>query len=158
MTTHAYRPGPVGSLADVYETALREFERFLSEIPDTTFTEILDPSVEEDFRSVRNIVAHVVRSGYVYADHIRKRFGEETGRHNFSFDTVAGGITELERMFRYTLDSLDKKWHLTDDDLLGTIIKTSWTTYDLEALLEHAIVHVMRHRRQSEKLLYSAGR
>ena len=158
MTHHSYRPGPVGSLADVYETTLGEFERFLSEIPDTTFTEILDPSVEEDFRSVRNIVAHVIRSGYVYADHIRKRFGEKTGQHDFSIDTVAGGIAELDRMYRYTLDSLDKKWHLTDDDLLGTIIKTSWTTYDLEALLEHAVVHVMRHRRQSEKLLYTAGR
>lgn len=148
-----YRPGPVGSLADVYETTLAEFKRFLSEIPEDRFSEVLNPAVEDDFRSVKNIVAHVVRSGYVYADHIRQRFGEESARPDFAFDTVDGGIAELDRMFRYTLDSLDKKWHLTDDDLLSTIIKTSWTTYDLEALLEHTIVHVMRHRRQIDKML-----
>ena len=156
--TKSYRPGPVGSLANVFATTLAEFKRFLSEIPEKQFSEILDPSVEEDFHSVRNIVAHVVRSGYVYADHIQKRFGETADRHDFSIETAAGGISELDRLFRYTLDSLDKKWHLTDDDLLATIIKTSWTTYDLEALLEHAIVHVMRHRRQIEKLLSAASR
>lgn len=153
-----YRPGPVGSLADVYETTLKDFQRFLSEIPEKQFSEILDPTVDNDFRSVQNIVAHVVRSGYVYADHIRKRFGEKITPHDFSFDTVPGGNAELDCMFRYTLDSLDKKWHLTDNDLLSTIIKTSWTTYDLEALLEHAIVHVMRHRRQIDKLLSAIRR
>jgi uncharacterized damage-inducible protein DinB len=145
MTHHSYRPGPVGSLADVYETTLTEFKRFLSVIPEDRFAEILNPGVEEDFRSVRNIVAHVVRSGYVYADHIRKRFGEKSGQHDFSIDAVAGGIAELEKMFHYTLDTLEGKWHLTDDDLL-------------EALLEHAIVHVMRHRRQIGKLLHMARR
>lgn len=153
-----YRPGPVGSLADVYETTLTDFKRFLSEIPEDRFSEILNPSVEEDFRSVKNIVAHVIRSGYVYADHVRRRFGEESARHVVTVDTAAAGIAELDRMFRYTLDSLEKKWHLTDDDLLNTVIKTSWTTYDLEALLEHAVVHVMRHQRQIDKLLNAAHR
>ena len=158
MIHRSYRPGPVGSLADVYETTLTDFKRFLSEIPEERFSEMLNPGVDEDFRSVRNIIAHVVRSGYVYADHIRKRFGEESSRPDFAFDSVADGIAELDRMFRYTLDSLDNKWHLTDDDLLYTVIKTSWTTYDLEALLEHAVVHLMRHRRQIQKLLDTADK
>ncbi len=41
---------------------------------------------------------------------------------------------------------------MTDKELLNTIIKTSWTTYDLEALIEHSIVHVLRHRLQIEKM------
>jgi hypothetical protein len=38
-------------------------------------------------------------------------------------------------------------------ELKNTIIKTSWTTYDLEAIIEHAIVHVLRHRLQIEKMI-----
>ena len=56
-------------------------------------------------------------------------------------------------MFKYTVDTFEDKWLLTDKELLNTIIKTSWTTYDLEAIIEHAIVHVLRHRRQIEKRL-----
>ena len=34
------------------------------------------------------------------------------------------------------------------------VIHSGWSvTYDLEQLLEHAIVHVLRHRRQIEKFL-----
>jgi hypothetical protein len=43
--------------------------------------------------------------------------------------------------------------HLTYDALMNTVIKTSWTTYDLEAIIEHAIVHILRHRLQIEKMI-----
>ena len=46
---------------------------------------------------------------------------------------------------------------LTDEELLNTIIKTSWTTYDLEALIEHSIVHILRHRLQIEKMIIKYG-
>jgi len=36
-------------------------------------------------------------------------------------------------------------------------MKTSWgENYDFEQLLEHAIVHILRHRRQIERLLKAA--
>jgi len=109
--------------------------------------------VQEDFQSVRNIVLHIVNSGYVYANHIRKRFENVITNKEVKIDSVEEAIHHLDLMFQYTVDTFEDKWLLTDDELLNTIIKTSWSTYDLEAIIEHAIVHILRHRLQIEKLI-----
>lgn len=60
-------------------------------------------------------------------------------------------------MFNCTLLMFEGKWSFTDERMLSTLMRTSWTTYDREALIEHAIVHVMRHRLRLEKLLARSG-
>lgn len=60
-------------------------------------------------------------------------------------------------MFEYTVETFEGKWLLTDDELMNTIIITSWTAYDLGAFIEHAIVHVLRHRLQIEKMIIRYG-
>ena len=60
-------------------------------------------------------------------------------------------------MFEYTVETFEDKWHLTYGELMNTIIKTSWSTYDLEAITEHAIVHILRHRLQIEKMVSKYG-
>lgn len=60
-------------------------------------------------------------------------------------------------MFEYTVKTFEDKLLLTDDELLNTIIKTSWTTNALEAIIEHAIVHILRHRLQIEKMIVRYG-
>jgi uncharacterized damage-inducible protein DinB len=148
-----YRQGAIGALTDEYEKALFELKVLLGKITNEQFTKVIDNSVEADFQSVRNIVLHIVRSGYVYANHIRNRFGNSVSKNETLINSLQEGITELDKMFTYTVDTFEDKWLLTDEDLLNTIIKTSWTTYDLEAIIEHSIVHVLRHRLQIEKLL-----
>jgi uncharacterized damage-inducible protein DinB len=148
-----YRQGAIGALTDEYEKALNELKFLFDEISSESFTIIIDNSLEEDFQSVRNIVLHIVRSGYVYANHIRKRFGNDIFKSEVMIGSIEEGITELDKMFKYTVETFEDKWLLTDDDLLNTIIKTSWTIYDLEAIIEHSIVHVLRHRLQIQKLL-----
>jgi len=147
-----YRPGAIGAMTDEYEKALNELKALLQNLSDETFTEIKNSSVEEDFQSARNITIHVVRSGYNYANYIRKRFGNQVLRHEIKIDNINEAITELDKMFQCTVDTFEDKWLLTDEVLLSTIIKTSWSTYDLEAIIEHAIVHILRHRLQIEKL------
>jgi hypothetical protein len=56
-------------------------------------------------------------------------------------------------MFEYTVETFEDKWLLTYDELMKIRIKTSWTTYDLEAIIEHGIVHILRHRLQIEKMI-----
>ena len=56
-------------------------------------------------------------------------------------------------MFRYTLETFEDKWHLTNDEMDRTLIWTSWTHYNMESLLEHAVMHIHRHRLQIEKML-----
>ena len=52
----------------------------------------------------------------------------------------------------YTVETLENKWALADEDIMNNKMKVSWgQEYDLEQLLEHAIVHILRHRRQVER-------
>jgi uncharacterized damage-inducible protein DinB len=148
-----YRQGAIGALTDEYEKALGELRDLLGTIVENRFATIIDNSVGEDFQSVRNIVLHVVRSGYVYANHIRNRFGNQVSNGEVKIETIYDGLRALDKMFQYTVETFEDKWLLSDNDLLNTIIKTSWTTYDLEAIIEHAIVHVLRHRLQIQKRL-----
>ena len=151
--TKIYRKGAIGALTDEYEKALEELKALLKNITIENFREIKNDGVREDFQSVRNIVLHIVNSGYVYANHIRKRFENVITNKEVKIDSVEEAIHHLDLMFQYTVDTFEDKWLLTDDELLNTIIKTSWSTYDLEAIIEHAIVHILRHRLQIEKLI-----
>ena len=152
----AYREGPVGALMDEYERAVEEYKRLLNSIIADDFGKILDQATEDpDCKSVQTITNHVVRAGYGYATYIRKQFNdpfpERRETYNVADATKAG--RELDKMMAYTLETLNNKWNLSFDEVTINTFKTTWgQTYDAEQLLEHAIVHVLRHRRQIEKL------
>jgi len=148
-----YRKGAIGALTDEYEKALEELKTLLIKIPDAEFKKAYNKEVDTDFQSVSNLVLHMINSGYVYANHIRKRFGNSFIVPEIEITKTEQGIFELDKMFEYTVETFEDKWHLTFDELMNTIIKTSWTTYDLEAIIEHGIVHILRHRLQIEKMV-----
>ena len=148
-----YRKGAIGALTDEYEKALEELKTLLIKIPDAEFKKVYNKDVDTDFQSVKNLVLHIVSSGYVYANHIRKRFHNSYVIPEIEITKTEQGIFELDKMFEYTVETFEDKWLLTDNELLNTIIKTSWTTYDLEAIIEHGIVHILRHRLQIEKMI-----
>ncbi|WCO00254.1 DinB family protein [Psychroserpens ponticola] len=148
-----FRKGAIGALTDEYEKALNELKALLLQVPDAEFQKVYNEKTAVDFQSVRNIVLHMINSGYGYANYIRKRFGNNYVVLKIEIETTEQGITELEKMFEYTVETFENKWHLTYRELMNTIIKTSWTTYDLEAIIEHAIVHILRHRLQIEKMI-----
>ncbi len=152
-----YRKGAIGALTDEYEKALNELKDLLLQIPDAEFQKIYDEKTEVDFQSVRNIVLHMINSGYGYANYIRKRFGNNYVVLKIEIEKTEQGISNLEKMFEYTVETFEDKWHLTYGELMNTIIKTSWTTYDLESIIEHAIVHILRHRLQIEKMIAKYG-
>ncbi len=58
-------------------------------------------------------------------------------------------------MLAYTAETLEGRWQMPYEEISSTFIKAGWgPTYDVEQLLEHAIVHVLRHRRQIEKFMH----
>ena len=71
-----YRKGAIGALTDEYEKVLNELKDLLLQIPDAEFQKAYNEKTDLDFQSVRNIVLHMINSGYVYANHIRNRFGD----------------------------------------------------------------------------------
>ena len=61
-------------------------------------------------------------------------------------------------MLEYTEQSIADKYSMTDDELNATNIPIRWSDHhDMEAIFEHAIVHILRHRRQVERLTLVAN-
>jgi uncharacterized damage-inducible protein DinB len=147
-----YRLGAIGAMTDEYEKALKELIVVLKTIPEDLFL-LTDESKLENFKSIRNITLHIVRAGYSYSNYIRKRFGDEILLNETKINSVDDAVAELDKMFQYKVNTFENKWLLSDDEMMNTIIKTSWTTYDLEAIIEHSIVHILRHRLQIQKLI-----
>lgn len=76
MQLKNYRKGPVGVLADLYLMEIEKIKFLMDRLHDEYFLLEINPNSESDFQSVRNIMTHVIRSGYSYANQIRKRFGK----------------------------------------------------------------------------------
>ena len=152
-----YREGPVGALLDEYEKAADQLKNVVIAISQEDYLNIVDPDTKDpDCRSIQTIMNHVVRSGYGYSNYIRKHFGDKQTerKEDYELNTPETASNELDNMLTYTVETLENKWNLTFDEAATYIIKTEWGQhYDFEQLLEHAIVHILRHRRQIERFL-----
>ncbi|MDQ6469070.1 DinB family protein [Flavobacterium sp. LHD-80] len=150
------RQGAVGALLDIYEQAILDLKNVIKNIPDNVLTKIIDEkTTNEDCKSIQTILSHVVRSGYIYAINIQNLKGHNIQRPEKVFHlTIAAYLNDLTNVFDYTENVFrevkDNELEQYDNSLK---IKTGWgQLYDIEQLMEHAIVHVLRHKRQIEKL------
>jgi len=152
-----YRNGPVGALMDEYERAAAELAATVQNLSPADFTVIIDPTTADpDCRSIQTVMNHVIRAGYGYANYIRKQFGNEwrAAKQDYALDSPQKACEELADMLRYTIATLHDKWELSGEEVINNLMVTSWgQTYDFEQIMEHAIVHVLRHRRQIERFL-----
>jgi len=152
-----FRKGAIGAVMDGYERASLELKNLIGQIPKTDFEKIVDPvTKDEDCRSVQTIVSHVTNSGYGYANYIRDWFSIPKNSPDRRLLSQNDFLAEFERMLAYTSKTLEGKWEFSDEEIMKVKMIARWgPTYDLEQLLEHAVVHILRHRRQIEKLLLS---
>ena len=153
------RPGAVGALLDIYEQAILDLTNTIKSIPDNVLTNIIDEkTTSEDCKSIQAILSHVVSSGYSYAISIHNLKGHNMRRPDKVFHvTIAEYMKDLTNVFIFTESVFSK---IKDDELEqyddSLKIKTGWgQLYDIEQLTEHAIVHVLRHKRQIEKIKHS---
>jgi uncharacterized damage-inducible protein DinB len=153
--TKIYRKGAVGALMDEYERAVEELKCIIDQVSPNDYEKIFDDkTTNEDCRSIQSIMSHVVRACYGYANSIRKAFSVDFQPYkhkSLSRDEVIGC---LETALKYTETTLEDRWEMTEKEMTETLMRTNWgVVYDLDQLLEHAIVHILRHRRQIEKFL-----
>ena len=141
---------------DEYERAASELVRLIERIPEDDFVRVVDSQTEdEDCRSVQTIMSHVVRSMYGYADYIREQFSIASTRPQPKLLSRQESLELLDAALHYTVQTLDGRWEMSGEEITGTVIKSRWgAVYDVEGLLEHAIVHILRHRRQIEKFMW----
>ena len=150
-----FRPGNIGALMDEYERAAGDLKHLVKDLSEDEFVKVLDRETnDDDCRSVQTIAAHVVGAGYSYADYFRVLFSIQSTRPARRLFSRAEFPAQLAAMLEYTERTFADRWIMNDDETTDSVIHTRWgATYDIEQLFEHAIVHVLRHRRQIEKLL-----
>jgi uncharacterized damage-inducible protein DinB len=153
----SYREGAVGALMDEYERAAFDLRRLVERIPEGEFVRVADTrTADEACRSVQTIMSHVVSAGYSYADYLRQVFALPSARPPRGLILSRNESLEgLEAMLAYTAETLEGRWEMSDEELTAAVVNSSWgVRYDAEQLLEHAVVHVLRHRRQIEKFIW----
>ncbi|OLS26054.1 MAG: hypothetical protein HeimC2_16760 [Candidatus Heimdallarchaeota archaeon LC_2] len=150
----SYRPGPIGALMDEYERALNDLIKVLSRFSHFQFVKIVDTETQdENCRSVETILNHVIGAGYAYSNYIREKIDMPiTQSGQVQVSNIVDVSDELKEMFNYMLETVEDSYSLSEKDFLFKEIEVRWSQgYDIEQLLEHSIVHLLRHRRQLEK-------
>ena len=149
--------GAVIALLDIYKDALVSLKGCIATISDENLVQIIDTATSDDnCRSLQTILAHVVNSGYSYAISIYNSKGNNEQRPVKVFhDDITSFQHDLDKMFAYTVFVFET---IYDSDLEiyeeANKMKTGWGQYyDIEQLMEHAIVHVLRHHRQINRIL-----
>jgi hypothetical protein len=140
---------------DEYARAADDFCRVVDTFDATRF-ESVRASNEPDTGSPHAVCAHVCGAAHRYAHYIRKargvdfidRYELDPSRLKGPSD-VRGLLAEAILLMEETVEPL---LHLTDAGIqaLGFVVRWG-PTYDPEMLLEHAVCHLLRHRRQLER-------
>lgn len=151
----------VNALLGEYRNVINALQQVIVGISRDHLTAIVDAHTPDpECVSMQSILSHVVSSGYSYAGYIRKLKKVKDDRPGkvmrLSYEEYRD---DLERLMAYTQETFesieDHELEEFDDDKK---IKTTWgQVYDIEQMMEHAVVHVLRHRRQIEKFKRKLG-
>jgi len=156
MTAPTYT-GAIAALLDEYKRALLDFEHTITGVSAEELLEIVDPNtVDDNCRSIQTILAHVVRAGNVYAIEVRRFRGENLAFPDRKYHTtIADFQRDLWNMYEYTVHTFENIQNKEIEELDNSkkIVMRWGQSYDIEQLMEHAIVHILRHRRQIEHFL-----
>jgi len=150
------RQGAIGALLDVYEEAIFRLKDTIESTSDEALLKIVDQNTKDDnCRSIQTVLSHVIHAGLGYATSIHNIHWHPITRpeKNFHYSTSAY-IEDLNNLFTYTKSILitirEDQLEQINNDLK---ILTTWgQLYDVEQIMEHAIVHVLRHTRQIERM------
>ena len=153
--TKTVRKGAKGALLDEYERALVDLHQAISDVTETELTTIVDKETSDlNCKSIQTILAHVVRAGYNYAVYIQRLRGNKADFHPF----ILRGSTDEYKMdtlsfLKYTEQTLEDipENELEECDNAKKILSQWGQIFDIDQMMEHAIVHILRHRRQIEK-------
>ncbi len=150
-----YRTGAIGALLDEYERAIADLQQTISDVSDIELAAVADDITTDPMcKSIQTILSHVVRSGYAYALYIQQLKKDKVDHPSIVLHTTVKDYQkDLDDFFAFTTNSFKniQDNQLEEPDNSKKIV-TSWNqVYDIEQITEHAIVHILRHRRQIEK-------
>lgn len=149
-----YKDGWIGALLDEYERAVDDFVIWAERISPDVFEEVIDPvTKDEDCRSFKSICYHVVNAGHGYNYYLRKYYLSLDAEREYVEVTQGNLRDQLKAMLKTTEETCNKLGEM-DEDWLAVPFPSGWgQEYDAEQILEHAVMHVHRHRRQIQRFL-----
>jgi uncharacterized damage-inducible protein DinB len=147
----------VEALLSEYKNVVIALQKVIDDISYANLTTVVDSTTSDvNCQSIQTILTHIVSSGYSYAGYIRRLKKISDNRPGKVIRmSVAEYYRDIENLMVYTNETFKT---IGDEDLEEfdeeKKIQTSWgQVYDIEQMMEHAIVHILRHRRQIEKYL-----
>ncbi len=148
-----FRVGAIGSILDEYKRAMAELRFVLENIDAEDYKRIVEGE-SEHCHSIEVIMNHVVRAGYGYSNYIREALSLEVlpiADKQIPQNEIGA---EIEGMMTYCYETFESDPPITDEQVENVYFVTRWDIkYNIDQLMEHAIVHVLRHRRQIEKFM-----
>ena len=152
---HPGLSGPFGALMDEYARAAEDFCRVVESFDLARF-DAERPSDNPNTVSPRAICLHVIGGSHRYAHYIRKARGidfveryEPDPAQLHSPLEVRALLTEGIRLTEETVEPL---LNAADQEIQALSFAVRWgPRYDPEMILEHAVCHLLRHRRQLER-------
>jgi len=149
--------GTIKALLDEYKKAINELIAVIKPLHGNELLAIKDDkTTDQNCRSVQTILTHVVYAGYGYTNFIENRYaGKKERRPKQFFDNADEYINELKGMF----DDCESFFMehpgipLEEYDTSKKILTHWGQVYDIDQLMEHAIVHVLKHRRQIQRFI-----
>lgn len=146
------------ALLDEYQKSIRELIFVIQNISDQQLCKIVDHQTQDqECKSIQSILTHVISSGYSYTVYIEHSIGIHSTRPEPKiFETINPYIEALNVMFEYCAQCFKSHPNVAIEvhDPLKKINVKWGQQYDIEQLMEHAIVHILRHRRQIEHFLF----
>ena len=148
-----FRSRAVRSLVELHEQEMRSFlqvwKRFV-----TADLPMPEAHGDESYQSRERLIGHVLMAARGYLT----RIGEWVGRTVSDVDGSKDANEIVARISEFAEEVLSAyRRHLaqiTDSELEPQIHRTRWgELMSVENLLEHAVVHPMRHRIQLERIL-----
>jgi uncharacterized damage-inducible protein DinB len=155
--------GGFGAVMDEYARAAAELCRVVEAVPPARFVEVVDGGSQ--LPTMQAICGHVVQAAYGHAGYIRKALGIAAGERPRGQELVPERPERLRPLLaaalRYTeatVAGLRADPAFAAEEVSSILFPVNWgPVYDPEGMIEHGIVHLLRHRRQIERLLTVAA-
>ena len=146
--------GPFGALMDEYARAAEEYCHGVEALTPESYQRKRE-SDDPDTASIQMISAHVVGAAHRYSDYIRQARGmpfvDRYLADPAALPAPSSVRPALAASMQYTEESLEG-WYEDPSPAEAVKFEVRWgPTYDPEMILEHAVVHLLRHRRQIER-------
>jgi len=147
------RPGALGALMDLYEQeAELLFETINKQVKDEDWSVIKDAATkDEDCRSIQTICQHIVGAAEYYIELLKKGENEdyEMIRNSVILPEKKDFEPRLKEVLAKQSACHEQRWDMSYENVSAIKIKTGWgAVLDPDGLMEHAVLHIMRHQRQ----------